>query len=337
VETLKIYLFVTLYIYFDIIYKHLSLNMNNQMSEQHSSTQSTVKSKKFDPLEIVSLDVDGGCMESYPCQHHVQIIYANGSKKQSSISGYDVVTNRYWNHLSDANKAHFAYMKKIVSELKDKSDYQDFLSEIEQQANSKNVRKIVSVKMSGSCMQSYPCQHDMDIEYDDKTVEKGDRLCGWSAVSNQYWNHLSDPMKCHFAYMIKLIENEERKEDYSDFLKYCETPAKSVQVQVKPVQVQAKPVQVQAKPIQVDPSDKIMVIQVNNTCYESYPCKHDSTITYENGTVKAGSINGWSAVSNKYWNYLTYSGKMHIAYMKKLVSEQSDKSDYSNFINDKFI
>ena len=84
---------------------------------------------------------------------------------------------------------------------------------------TENNKTIVKINVSSMCMESYPCQHHMEIEYDDGSTKKCG-ISGWSAVTNSYWNYLSEPDKKHFAYMKDMVSKKDNTDDYSDFLNY---------------------------------------------------------------------------------------------------------------------
>ncbi len=80
-------------------------------------------------MEVVACDIGNMCMESYPCQHSCCITYVNETSEIICLSGWDLVTDKYWKLLNDNDKSHFRYMQRCIQdeEEEDKSNYTLFL------------------------------------------------------------------------------------------------------------------------------------------------------------------------------------------------------------------
>ena len=79
----------------------------------------------------------------------------------------------------------------------------------------------------------------------------------------------------------------------------------------------------------------IKSLKVSSMCLQSYPCQHHITITYNDGAQENSIMSGWSAVTNKYWNFLSKNDKNHFSYMKaSKLQDRDNKEDYRDFLND---
>ncbi len=80
-----------------------------------------VSPQKMSP--IVSVDTGSRCMESRPCEHDCVVKYADNSTREITMSGWSLVTNKYFSFLDDPH--HFLSMKKFLSQLDD-DEYSEF-------------------------------------------------------------------------------------------------------------------------------------------------------------------------------------------------------------------
>lgn len=67
-------------------------------------------------------------------------------------------------------------------------------------------------------------------------------------------------------------------------------------------------------------------------CLQSYPCQHSATIKYSDGTEEVVHLDGYDAISNQYWKYLSSGDQEHFTYLKGLIL--SNPETYSDFLND---
>ena len=56
--------------------------------------------------EVVAIQVDGGCMESYPCQHNITLTFKDGRKEKKHSDGR-TIAQEWFALLNDKNKEHF--------------------------------------------------------------------------------------------------------------------------------------------------------------------------------------------------------------------------------------
>ncbi len=79
---------------------------------------------------------------------------------------------------------------------------------------------------------------------------------------------------------------------------------------------------------------KLVKCVVGGSCMESYPCQHKCQLRWSDGTRSESSLNGWSAVSNTYWNLLDKENQSHFSYMIDLIKSESpeEQVQYSDFL-----
>lgn len=105
--------------------------------------------------------VDGSCMESYPCQHDCII---NGELPACRLSGR-TIANEWWDQLDNENRRHFEGYRETIL-------------------------------VDGSCMESWPCQHDCIIDLG-KPFEKECTLNG-KTIALKWWDQLDERNRNHF-------------------------------------------------------------------------------------------------------------------------------------------
>ncbi len=93
--------------------KQLLLYMKNTIKSLSDQSSYTDFLSYFDNI-LISCHIDNMCLLSLPCQHHCIMTWSLTPSTSGCLSGYILVTNRYWSVLSDDHKRHFLYMKDMV-------------------------------------------------------------------------------------------------------------------------------------------------------------------------------------------------------------------------------
>jgi hypothetical protein len=69
------------------------------------------------------------------------------------------------------------------------------------QPTETNLPKLIKIEVSDVCYETYPCDHDCILHYDDGT-SKDTCLSGSELIEEPYWSLLSMSDQSHFKYLL---------------------------------------------------------------------------------------------------------------------------------------
>jgi hypothetical protein len=81
---------------------------------------------------LVKVVWTGFCQASFPANYACKLYYDDDSKEMNFVSGWDLVTDKYWKCLSLREKRSLLDMYDSIQIKEDKTGYKLFLSEYEE-------------------------------------------------------------------------------------------------------------------------------------------------------------------------------------------------------------
>ena len=77
---------------------------------------------------IQAISIGSTCRLSYPCQHYVSVVYADGTDETLDMDGTLIISDTYWPYLRPSDREHFAYLREYVTRCLDHTQYTGFLA-----------------------------------------------------------------------------------------------------------------------------------------------------------------------------------------------------------------
>ena len=77
------------------------------MSSTSGNSETKIEKK------AIHLDIGKRCLETSPCKHYCEVKWSDGTVESQVLLGARyLISNQYWNAMSEKNKKHFEYMNE---------------------------------------------------------------------------------------------------------------------------------------------------------------------------------------------------------------------------------